>query len=333
MPDGQRQDGLKVLAEFEKYEGVGGVDFEAFAARAVRRLIREKSPGHTGAVERQEFGAAVRQLREVTSPASVGLPVGRRRVQGLRREELGELAGMSADYVRRLEQGRSHPSAGVVDAIARALRVGRADYERLCALAGYAALDGRVPDEIGPGATRLLERFTDTPMFVSDAAMNLVAVNSAFMALRHWELTGDPWEWNIAWRTFCDPFDGFKQSAADATDHEAVLVASLRSAILRYPADASLAALVDELRSRSGSFDALWRTPRPVVAYESSAAFLHPDAGAVTLVGSLIAIPGDDLAALMLTPAPGSPDAARLAEIIEDAGEPAIIKVGRSGPG
>ncbi|MDR7275686.1 helix-turn-helix domain-containing protein [Catenuloplanes atrovinosus] len=284
-------------------------------------------------MERQEFGAAVRQLRESTTPAAVGLSVGRRRVPGLRREELGDLAGMSADYVRRLEQGRSHPSAGVVNAIARALRIGRADYERLCALAGYAAADGQVPDDVGPGAMRLLERFTDTPMFVSDAAMNLIAVNSAFLALGHWKLTGDPWDWNVAWRTFCDPFDGFKQSVADATDHESILVARLRGALLRYPADTSLAALVDELRSRSRMFDTLWRTPRPVTAYESSAAFVHPDGESVTLVGSLLAIPGDDLAALMLTAAPGSHDAARLAELVEGAGEPAIIRVGRPGPG
>lgn len=254
-------------------------------------------------------------------------------MQGLRREELGELAGMSADYVRRLEQGRSHPSAGVVHAIARALRTGRADYERLCALAGYAAADGQVPNEVGPGAMRLLERFTDTPMFVSDAAMNLVAVNSAFLALGHWDLTGEPWEWNIAWRTFCDPLNGFRQSAADATDHEAVLTASLRSALLRYPADAALAELVDEMRSRSSLFDTLWRTPRPVAAYESSATFVHPDRDTVTLVGNLLTIPGDDLAALMLTAAPGSADAARLAEIVGDAGGPAIVKVGQSGPG
>jgi transcriptional regulator with XRE-family HTH domain len=251
----------------------------------------------------------------------------------LRREELGELAGMSADYVRRLEQGRSHPSAGVVNAIARALRVGRGEYERLCALAGYAAADGRVPSDIGPGAMRLLERFPDTPMFVSDAAMNLIAVNSAFLALGHWELTGDPWEWNVAWRSFCDPFTGFKQSAADATDHEAILVTRLRGALLRYPADTSLAALVDEMRSRSGLFDTLWRTPRPVTAYESSAAFIHPDGNAVTLVGNLLAIPGDDLAALMLTAAPGSADAERLAEIVDAAGDPSIIKVGQPGPG
>ncbi|WP_305790266.1 helix-turn-helix domain-containing protein [Symbioplanes lichenis] len=282
-------------------------------------------------MERLEFGAAVRQLRESTAPEVVGLPAGRRRTQGLRREELGELAGMSADYVRRLEQGRSHPSAGVVNAIARALRIGRADYERLSALAGYAAADGQVPTEIGPGAMRLLERFTDTPMFVSDAAMNLVAVNSAFLSLGHWTLTGDPWEWNIAWRTFCDPFNSFQQSASDATDHQAILVTQLRNALLRYPADTSLAALIDELRTGSPLFDALWRTPRPVAAYESAAAFVHPDAGAVTLVGSLLAIPGDDLAALMLTAAPGSTDAARLAEIV-GAGEPSIIKVAPPGP-
>src|SRR3954447_15487531 len=116
----------------------------------------------------RDLGAAVRWLRENTDPVSVGLPTsgltsGVRRVRGLRREELAELAGVSADYVRRLEQGRSHPSAGVVHAIARALRVGRADYERLCALAGYAAADGRVPAEAGAGAMRLLERFDDTP--------------------------------------------------------------------------------------------------------------------------------------------------------------------------
>jgi hypothetical protein len=240
---------------------------------------------------------------------------------------------MSADYVRRLEQGRSHPSAGVVRAIARALRVGRADYERLCALAGYAAADGQVPTDLGPGATRLLERFSDTPMILTDAAMNLVAVNGAFMALEHWNLTGDRWEWNVAWRTFCSPFDAFKQSAADAIDHESVLVARLKSSLLRYPADASLAALVDEMRSRSRLFDTLWRTPRPVEAYESSATFTRSDGDSVTLVGNLIAIPGDDLAAVMLTAAPGSADAARLAEVVRAADGPAVIKVGRSGPG
>ncbi len=271
----------------------------------------------------------MRALREATAPAAVGLPAGSRRVRGLRREELGELAGMSADYVRRLEQGRSHPSAGVVNALARALRVGRADYERLCALAGYAAADGRVPTDLGPGARRLLERFSDTPMIVSDAAMNVVAVNSAFLALEHWNLTGDRWQWNVAWRLFRDPFEAFKQSAADADDNEAVLVTQLRSSLLRYPADTSLAAMVDDMRTRSRRFDALWRAPRPVAAYESSATITQSDGGSVTVVGNLISIPGDDLAAVMLTAAPGSADEARLAELVAASDGRAVVEVGR----
>ncbi|CCH88329.1 transcriptional regulator, XRE family [Modestobacter italicus] len=284
-------------------------------------------------MDRSDFGAAVRHLRESTDPAAVGLPVVSRRVSGLRREELGELAGMSADYVRRLEQGRSHPSAGVVKAIARALGAGRADYERLSALAGYAAADGQVPTDLGPGATRLLERFADTPMIVTDAAMNLVAVNSAFLALEHWDRTGERWEWNVAWRAFCHPFAAFQQSATDARSHEAVLVAQLRAARLRYPADASLAALVDEMRSRSRRFDTLWRAPRPVAAYESSATFTQSDGDSLTLVGNLIALPGDDLAAVMLTAAPGSRDAARLVEVVGAADGRAVVKVGQTGPG
>jgi len=275
----------------------------------------------------------VRHLREGKEPAAVGLPVGGRRVPGLRREELGELAGMSADYVRRLEQGRSHPSAGVVRAIARALRVGRADYERLCALAGYAAADGQVPTDLGPGATRLLERFSDTPMIVTDAAMNIVAVNSGFLALEHWDLSGERWDWNVAWRIFCHPFAAFQQSDTDATTHEAIQAAQLRVALLRYPGDASLAALVDDMRTRSRRFDTLWRAPRPVAAYESSATFTQSDGDSLTLVGNLIAIPGDDLAAVMLTAAPGSRDAARLVEVVGAADGQAVIKVGQTGPG
>nr|WP_244307592.1 hypothetical protein [Kineococcus rubinsiae] len=169
-------------------------------------------------------------------------------------------------------------------------------------------------------------------MFVSDAAMNLVAVNSAFLALGHWNLTGERWQWNVAWRTFCDPFAAFQQVAADATEHEAVLVAQLRGARLRYPTDAPLAELVDELRTRSPRFDAAWRTPRPVGAYESSATFTRDDGEAVTLVGNLLAVPGDDLAALFLTAAPGSADEARLAEVVGSAEGPAVVRVGSAAP-
>jgi transcriptional regulator with XRE-family HTH domain len=292
----------------------------------------------TRTVALRDLGAAVRWLRENTEPAAVGLPVGAlpdggRRVRGLRREELAELAGVSADYVRRLEQGRSHPSAGVVNSIARALRVGRAEYERLCALAGYAAADGQVPREAGAASMRLLDRFADTPVFLCDAAWNVVAVNGAWLGLECGAPTGHARDWNVAWRTFCNALGGISRTEERAAGMQALLVARLRSTYLRYPTDASLAELVDELRSTSRPFDTLWRTPTTVGAFENRAVFRHPDGTDITLDGNLLEVPGDDLMAVVLTAAPGSTDAARLSEIVSVPGRPAVVRVGQPGPG
>ncbi|WP_284750371.1 helix-turn-helix domain-containing protein [Amycolatopsis sp. RTGN1] len=282
----------------------------------------------------RDLGAAVRWLRENTEPAVVGLPArGVRRVRGLRREELADLAGVSADYVRRLEQGRSHPSAGVVSAIARALRVSRADYERLCALAGYAAADGQVPRAAGAGAMRLLDRFGATPVFLTDAAWNVVAVNGAWLALECGAPTGHARDWNVAWRTFRSALGGISRTDERAAGFQAMLVARLRSTYVRYPVDASLAELVDELRSTSRPFDTLWRTSRTVGAYENRAVFRHPEGGEITLDGNLLDIPGDDLMAVVLTAAPGSADAARLGELVGASGRPSVVRVGQTGPG
>ncbi|MFI5959923.1 helix-turn-helix domain-containing protein [Cryptosporangium sp. NPDC051539] len=272
-----------------------------------------------------DFGAAMRELRERAEP---GVPETGRRVRGLRREELAERAGVSADYVRRLEQGRSHPSAGVVNAIARALRAGRADYERLCALAGYAPSDGQVPHEPGPAAMRLLERFGDTPAFLCDAAWNAVAVNGAWLALAPGAPTGDARDWNVAWRTFTSPLGGISRSPEHVAGFRALLASRLRSASLRYRADASLAALVDDLRTTSRTFDTLWRTPGAPVTPENRAVF----GGDLALDGNLLAVPGDDLMAVVLTAAPGSPDAARLAERVAH-GSRTAVRVGQPGPG
>jgi hypothetical protein len=89
---------------------------------------------------------------------------------------------VSADYVRRLEQGRSHPSIGVVTAIARASRVERVEYEWLCALAGHAAVDGQVPREVPAGALRPLERLDGTAVCLCDATWSVVAWNGAWAA-------------------------------------------------------------------------------------------------------------------------------------------------------
>jgi transcriptional regulator with XRE-family HTH domain len=290
--------------------------------------------GHTGVMHHHEFGEALRQLRERTEPARVGLPAGgRRRARGLRREELAELAGVSADYVRRLEQGRSHPSIGVVNAAARALQVERTEYERLCALAGHAAADGQVPREVGAGAVRLLQRLEGTAVCVCDATWNVVAWNGAWAALRCGEPTEHAWGGNIAWRTFGNAPGRVSRTPERAASFEMVLASQLRAASLRYPADEPLAALVDDLRSTSRTFDGLWHTAGTAAAPQDQAVLSHPDVGDVTLDCDLLAVPDGDLLAMLFTTRPGSTDAARLGEIVGGAGEPGMVSVGQIGPG
>ncbi|MEK6343394.1 MAG: helix-turn-helix transcriptional regulator, partial [Curtobacterium sp.] len=86
-----------------------------------------------------EFGRTLRRLRDHVAPETVGaVPGSRRRAAGLRREELAALAGISADYLTRLEQGRATtPSAQVVEALTRSLRVADAERELLFRLAGH----------------------------------------------------------------------------------------------------------------------------------------------------------------------------------------------------
>ncbi|GLY50490.1 helix-turn-helix domain-containing protein [Lentzea sp. NBRC 102530] len=281
----------------------------------------------------QDLGAEVRRLRETTDPAAIGLPPGRRRARGVRREELAELAGVSADYVRRLEQGRRHPSAAVVNAIARALRAGPAEYERLCALAGYAAADGRVPREAGAAAMRLLERFSGTPVFLTDLAWNVVAVNGAWMALGAGASNRVARDWNIAWRSFSKGHREISREDDHAAAFRAALTARLHSTVLRYPGDESLAELVDELRTTSRSFDGLWRAPEAGAAYDSRAVFRHPGVGDIALDGTMLEVPGDHLQAVLLTATPGSADEGRLGEVVRASAGPAIIRVGQPGPG
>jgi transcriptional regulator with XRE-family HTH domain len=280
------------------------------------------------------LGVALRQLRERTEPAAVGLPTGgRRRTRGLRREELAELAGVSADYVRRLEQGRGHPSVGVLNAIARALRVEPAEYERLCALAGHAAADGRVPRQVRAGAVRLLERLEGIAVCLCDAMWNVVAWNGAWATLRCGEPTAHAWDGNLAWRTFAGAPGRVSRTPERAASFETMLAARLRTASLRYPGDESLAALLDELRSTSRTFDSLWHTARTAAAQQDRAVLSHPDGGEVTLDCDLLAVPDGDLLAMLFTARPGSADAARLGEIVAGAGERAMVSVGQIGPG
>jgi transcriptional regulator with XRE-family HTH domain len=280
------------------------------------------------------FGDALREQRERTSPATVGLRVaGPRRARGLRREELADLAGVSADYIRRLEQGRSHPSAGVVTSLARALGANRAEYENLCALAGHAPADGRVPRDVHPGTRRLLERLDGTAVCICDAAWTAIAWNGEWEALQCGERTSHVWDRNLAWRAFRQDDGRVRRSAERRANFEAMLATELRSASLRYPADDGLAALIDDLRSTSRSFSTLWSKGSTVAHHDDRATVRHPEGGDITLDCDVLAVRDGDLRAMIFTAQPGSDDAGRLREVVGGPKASAGFRVGQIGPG
>ena len=133
-----------------------------------------------------ELGGCLRSWRGRVSPADVGLPAGNmRRVAGLRREEVAQLAGVSLDYLARLEQGRAaNPSRSVLASLARALRLTDDERAHLFRLAGHAEPSaGVINRHIGPGVQRLLDRLADVPVIVIDASWQVVAQNPLASAL------------------------------------------------------------------------------------------------------------------------------------------------------
>jgi transcriptional regulator with XRE-family HTH domain len=268
--------------------------------------------------ERHELGAVLRSWRERLQPAAAGLSggAGQRRSPGLRREELACLASVSPDYIKRLEQGRARPSAAVLDSLARALRLTRAEYEYFCVLAGQAASrTGRVPRHIGPGAQRLLDRLSDVPAAVYDAAWTMLACNASWAALLS-DPTGLPdRERNRVWRHFTGQPGHVFTTPAEAEQFEALLVGDLRATVGQYPGDTWLADLVTDLREASSRFRELWDGGAVARHREDRKTIHHPDVGGITLDCDVLTIHGSDLRLVVLTPEPGSSDADRLAVV------------------
>jgi transcriptional regulator with XRE-family HTH domain len=269
-------------------------------------------------MESWEFGRTVRRWRDRVTPEVAGLPAGnRRRASGLRREELAALAGISTDYLTRLEQGRAtSPSAQVVESLARSLRVSDADRDLLLRLAGHAApgLD-LVPTRITPSVQRLLDRLTNTPVAVFDATNTLIVANAPYDALM-----GDPSaqkgiERNTIWRHLVGPGSRARHTAAEQAAFETQIVADLRMTASRYPADRSLRRLISALAAQSPRFVELWESDLPVDLRDTSKHKIidHPAVGTIELDCDALLVAGDDLRIIVYTAEPGTEDAERLA--------------------
>ena len=264
------------------------------------------------------FGRMVRQRRDRIAPETVGVPAGRRRrASGLRREELAGLAGISPDYLTRLEQGRATtPSAQVVEALALALRLSDSERDLFFHLAGHAAPGpDLVPSRVTPSVQRLLDRLSHTPVVVYDATWTLVSANAGYNALMGETSAWRGIERNAVWRNLVGPGNRTVHTAQEQAEHEARLVADLRLTASRYPADRALQRLVGELAKESPRFAELWESDAPAPLPDTSKRKIikHPEVGRITLDCDTLIVAVDDLRITVYTAEPGTEDAERLA--------------------
>jgi transcriptional regulator with XRE-family HTH domain len=227
---------------------------------------------------------------------------------------VAQLAGLSLDYLARLEQGRAtNPSPSVLAPLARALRLTDAERDHLYRVAGQAPpTAGGMPRHITPGLQRVLDRLGDVPVLVLDAAWHVIAVNPLGAALLG-DLTGEPLrERNIIWRHFTGAPSRIDRTAEEEAEHEAEAVADLHEALGRHPADPVLRELIDDLRAASPRFAELWEQ-RPVARRAADRkTFVHPEAGPITLDCDVLSVSGSDLRLVVYTAAAGSPEAEAL---------------------
>ncbi|MEU6139396.1 helix-turn-helix transcriptional regulator [Streptomyces sp. NPDC047081] len=265
------------------------------------------------------FGALLHAWRDRLSPADAGFAaVPGRRAPGLRREELAQLAGLSVDYVLRLEQGRAkHPSAQVVGALARALQLSHAERDQLYRSAGLLPpQDGTVNTHVPPGVQRLAARLGDVPIGVFAADWTLVWWNAMWSALHGDPLEVPPAERNLARALFGDgPAHAALRPMRSERGPEAFaasIVADLKHAASLYPEDAQLDALVGELTAASEAFRYLWATAALSPHVSEQKSIRHPEVGDILLDCDVLVVPGADLRVVTYTAAADSADAGRL---------------------
>ncbi|WP_433379669.1 helix-turn-helix transcriptional regulator [Actinoplanes sp. CA-142083] len=258
----------------------------------------------------------LRSRRARLRPEELGLrplPT-RRRVPGLRREELAQLAGVSVDYYVRLEQGRgAHVSDAVLDAVANALRLADDERAHLRNLARPSRAPRRPapPQRVRPQLRQLLNAMTDVPAFVVGRRTDVLAWNPLGAALITDFRALPPRERNFARLILLDEHLGalFPERRRKGRD----IVAFLQLDAGRHPHDPLLAELVGELTLHSELFRQLW-SERPV-ADKSHASYTvnHPIAGAMLLAQEALRAPDDpDQTLVTYTAEPGSPSAASL---------------------
>lgn len=234
--------------------------------------------------DRIELAAFLRAARARLQPAEVGLPAGsgRRRTPGLRREEVAHLSGVGVTWYTWLEQGRPIvPSAQVVDALARALRLDPDQHRHLRTLAGLPVPP--TATTVGacvPRLQRLVDALPPNPASIYDRHFDFLVWNKPYVRLRHDPAGMLDGRRNLLWMMFTDA--GNRARMVRWEPAARAVLGQFRAAVGRWPRDPRFVELVSALRAASGEFDRWWMD-YPVRGFKpATVAIDHPEAGLVS---------------------------------------------------
>jgi len=236
----------------------------------------------------------------------------KRRVPGLRREEVASLAGVSFDYYARLERGNlSGVSDSVVEAVARALQLDEAERQHLFDLAKAASTPASRPRSAKPPVIRvrqavhsILGGMTGTPAYVRNARLDILAANDLCFALYDGVLVRDDMPFSLARFVFLDPY-----AKAFFLDWDTVardMVGALRTQAGRDPYDRGLSELIGELATRSDSFAARWARHDVRLHRTARKRLGNRVVGEIELTGDALDLAGDGLTMIAYSAEPGS---------------------------
>jgi len=280
-----------------------------------------------GDAQRTELGDFLQARRSELSPAEVGLPgTGhRRRVPGLRREEVAALASISTDFYTRIEQGRRRASKEVLSALARVLRLSADERDYVFELSGREQRPGRpAPQQAQPQLRRLLDDLTTTPAVVLGRRTDILAWNPMAAALFTDFGRLPEQQRNFVRLVFCD--DGVRGLYPHWEYAARNGVAQLRREAAQDPDDPDLAALVDELSQRDKDFRRWWTAHQVAARGTGTNQVRHPVVGELTLDWAALVCTADPNQQLFTwTAQPGTPshDALRdLAARVNAGGRP-----------
>ncbi|MEV8087516.1 helix-turn-helix transcriptional regulator [Streptomyces nigra] len=260
----------------------------------------------------EDLASFLRIRRSRVDPATVGIPVdSRRRVEGLRREEVAHLSGVSVDYYVRLEQGRAtQPSEQVLDALARVLGLDEIERGHLTRLSCQRRRRAKAPGgRLRPEVLRVLDLVTGAPAFIMNHRLDVLAGNRLAGLLYGRPMPG----LNTARHIFLEEAD--RGLYADWEKCTVDVVGHLRLAAGEYPDDPRLASLIGELAMGSERFRRLWARADVRARTHGRKAYRHPLVGLLELHQENFALPseaGAELVVLSAAPGTAAEDGLRL---------------------